>query len=183
MVRIFNYYKAYDIATEIMGASFRNIGQIRALAGCDLLTISPALLGELAASDAPWHPACRRPPPRRTRRNGSPATRSSFRTHLNEDAMATEKLAEGIRMFTADALKLDALDRQSKSLKGKAAGWGGGGVVEGQLVLPAVWKGGLGGRARDARWRVYGRATDYGCVYAMLPRGRAARPTGGVRPG
>lgn len=107
--RIYRYYKAYDIPTEIMGASFRNIGQIRALAGCDLLTISPELLGELSASTAPLErqldpeSAKQNPPPREA------TDEVSFRTALNDDAMATEKLAEGIRAFCADAVKLDTL--------------------------------------------------------------------------
>jgi transaldolase len=107
--RIYDYYKSYDIPTEIMGASFRNIGQIQALAGCDLLTISPELLGELSRNTDPL--------PRQldpdTAKKNAPAWRASnevtFRTELNQDAMATEKLAEGIRSFTADAIKLDGL--------------------------------------------------------------------------
>ncbi|HLT98823.1 MAG TPA: transaldolase [Burkholderiaceae bacterium] len=107
--RIYNYYKAYDIPTEIMGASFRNIGQIRALAGCDLLTISPELLNELEQSTDPLErqldpEAARRNPPAR-----EATDEVAFRSGLNEDAMATEKLAEGIRNFCADAIKLDAL--------------------------------------------------------------------------
>lgn len=109
LTRIYHYFKAYDIATEIMGASFRNIDQIRALAGCDLLTISPALLAELAASNAPLP---RRLSPADAKANAPEWVASNevaFRTQLNQDAMATEKLAEGIRIFTADAQKLDAL--------------------------------------------------------------------------
>lgn len=107
--RIYNYYKAHGIPTEIMGASFRNIGQIRALAGCDLLTISPELLNELEQStetlEAQLDPeaARRDPPPREA------TDEVAFRSGLNDDAMATEKLAEGIRNFCADAIKLDAL--------------------------------------------------------------------------
>lgn len=107
--RIYAYYKAYDIPTEIMGASFRNIGQIRALAGCDLLTISPEFLNELSRSTDPLE---RRLEPESAKRNPPPREATdevAFRTALNDDAMATEKLAEGIRSFTADALKLDAL--------------------------------------------------------------------------
>jgi transaldolase len=106
---IYNHYKHFGIATEVMGASFRNVGQITALAGCDLLTISPELLAQLAATDAPLQ------------RSLDPAAASSldlpavnydeagFRYALNEDAMATEKLAEGIRAFAADAIKLEKL--------------------------------------------------------------------------
>lgn len=107
--RIFNYYKGHGISTEIMGASFRNIGQIRALAGCDLLTISPDLLKELEESTEPLEAqldpeAARRNPPAR-----EASDEVAFRSGLNDDAMATEKLAEGIRNFCADAIKLDAL--------------------------------------------------------------------------
>jgi transaldolase len=106
---IFNYYKHFGIATEVMGASFRNVGQITALAGCDLLTISPDLLAALAASNAPV--------PRALDANAAraldvPAVRfdeAGFRYALNEDAMATEKLAEGIRAFALDAVKLEKL--------------------------------------------------------------------------
>lgn len=114
VTRIYQYYKAYDIPTQIMGASFRNIGQIRALAGCDLLTISPELLGQLAASTEPLE-ACLSIEQAKAQ---APAWQASnevaFRTDLNQDAMATEKLAEGIRVFTADALKLDALVQQAR---------------------------------------------------------------------
>ncbi|TEA79906.1 transaldolase [Allopusillimonas ginsengisoli] len=107
--RIYDYYKAYDIRTEIMGASFRNIGQIRALAGCDLLTISPDLLEALASDNNPLE---RQLDPANAR-NKAPEWQASnevaFRTELNNDAMATEKLAEGIRKFAADAIELDTL--------------------------------------------------------------------------
>jgi transaldolase len=106
---IYNYYKKNGIATEVMGASFRNVGQIVALAGCDLLTISPDLLALLAANDAPL-----------TASLGAQAAKgmdfplvqyneAGFRFALNEDAMATEKLAEGIRAFCVDAIKLEGL--------------------------------------------------------------------------
>jgi transaldolase len=106
---IFNHYKKHGIATEVMGASFRNIGQITALAGCDLLTISPELLSQLAASDAPLGQAL---DAAAAQGMNLPAVRydeASFRLALNEDAMATEKLAEGIRAFCADAVKLEVL--------------------------------------------------------------------------
>jgi transaldolase len=107
--RIFAYYRQFGHATEVMGASFRNTSQIIELAGCDLLTISPELLGKLAASDAPVT--------RRLGGDGAPAKapqalafdEKTFRFALNEDAMATEKLAEGIRQFCADSVKLDGL--------------------------------------------------------------------------
>ena len=108
--RIYAYYKRFGIATEVMGASFRNVGQIVALAGCDLLTISPDLLAQLQASEAPVQ---RRLDAQAARADES-ITRvrfdeAGFRFALNEDAMATEKLAEGIRGFAVDSAKLDAL--------------------------------------------------------------------------
>ncbi len=106
---IYNHYKHFGIATEVMGASFRNVGQIKALAGCDLLTIAPELLAQLAASDEAL--------PRALDADAAKALdlptvhydEAGFRYALNEDAMATEKLAEGIRAFAADALKLEQL--------------------------------------------------------------------------
>lgn len=107
--RIYRYYKAYDIQTEIMGASFRNIGQIQALAGCDLLTISPELLGELAANTQPLTARLTPESAKAQAPEWLASNEVAFRSELNQDAMATEKLAEGIRVFAADAIKLDAL--------------------------------------------------------------------------
>ena len=107
--RIYAYYKHFGITTEVMGASFRNVGQIIALAGCDLLTISPELLAQLQSSDAPVQ---RRLDPQAARAEAIKRVRfdeAGFRFALNEDAMATEKLAEGIRAFAADSAKLDVL--------------------------------------------------------------------------
>ena len=109
VTQIYNYYKKFGHKTEVMGASFRNKGEITELAGCDLLTISPALLSELAASTDPL-----------TRKLDAAAAKSlpldkvtlnekSFRLQLNDDAMATEKTAEGIRKFSADIVKLEQL--------------------------------------------------------------------------
>ena len=107
--QIFDYYKQHGVATQVMGASFRNVGQIAALAGCDLLTISPDLLTELAASDAPLARTLN-PSLAGDRDIGKQSfDEASFRFALNEDAMATEKLAEGIRAFSADARKLEKL--------------------------------------------------------------------------
>lgn len=106
---IYNHYKHFGIATEVMGASFRNVGQITALAGCDLLTIAPDLLAQLAATDAPLQ---RQLDPDAARALDLPAVNydeAGFRYALNADAMATEKLAEGIRAFAADAVKLEQL--------------------------------------------------------------------------
>lgn len=104
--RIYNYYKQHGYDTVVMGASFRNAGEIEALAGCDRLTISPALLEELANDSEEL--------PQQLNANdaNSPDSKSSpgeadFRFALNDDAMATEKLAEGIRNFIADQIKLE----------------------------------------------------------------------------
>jgi len=107
--QIYNHYKKFGIKTEIMGASFRNVGQIQALAGCDLLTISPELLATLAASTDPLARALE---PESARALDLPALNfdeAGFRFALNEDAMATEKLAEGIRAFCVDVVKLEQL--------------------------------------------------------------------------
>ena len=109
--RIYQYFKLHGIKTEIMGASFRNTGQIMALSGCDLLTISPDLLAQLAATEAP---AGMQPELTLQMAQQHPVVavhydEAGFRYALNEDAMATEKLAEGIRAFAADAVKLEQL--------------------------------------------------------------------------
>ena len=110
--RIYEHYKRFGVATEVMGASFRNIGQITALAGCDLLTVSPELLAQLAASEAPLERALGADAARTLDLpavNYTASDESAFRFALNEDAMATEKLAEGIRAFCADTRTLEAL--------------------------------------------------------------------------
>ena len=104
---IYNYYKKYGHPTEVMGASFRNIGEIQELAGCDLLTISPALLGELQKNT---DPLARKLQPESAAASDMAKLdldEKKFRWLFNEDAMATEKTAEGIRMFNADAMKLE----------------------------------------------------------------------------
>ena len=106
---IYNYYKQYGVATEVMGASFRNIGQITALAGCDLLTIAPELLAQLQAQTAPLSAALSLEQAKRVPIERVVLNEQQFRFALNEDAMASDKLAEGIRAFCADARKLDAL--------------------------------------------------------------------------
>jgi len=107
---IYRYFKTYDFKTIVMGASFRNVGEILALAGCDRLTIAPALLDELKKSDGAIV----------LRKLASTDTLSApridvseatFRWQLNEDAMATEKLSEGIRLFAADIVKLENIVR------------------------------------------------------------------------
>lgn len=107
--QIYNHYKKFGIATEVMGASFRNVGQINALAGCDLLTISPELLATLAASDAPLVRALDAESAELLNLEPVSYDEAGFRFALNEDAMATEKLAEGIRAFCVDSAKLDQL--------------------------------------------------------------------------
>ena len=109
VTQIYTYYKKFGIDTEVMGASFRNIGQIRALAGCDLLTISPELLGELKASDAPLARALDPKVAQKAPIHALTYNEATFRYALNDDAMASDKLSEGIRVFAADAAKLDAL--------------------------------------------------------------------------
>ena len=104
--KIFNYYKSHGFNTVIMGASFRNVGEILALAGCDRLTISPDLLAELAAADAPLARQLDSATATTASEKRS-LIESSFRWRMNEDAMATEKLAEGIRAFAADQVKLE----------------------------------------------------------------------------
>jgi len=111
--RIFHYYKHFGIKTEIMGASFRNTSQILELAGCDLLTISPELLAELQASNLvvnqkldPSNAAMALADEKIIKLQ---LDESNFRLQLNNDAMATEKLAEGIRNFCIDTEKLEAL--------------------------------------------------------------------------
>ncbi|HEY0819741.1 MAG TPA: transaldolase [Rhizobacter sp.] len=109
VAQIYTYYKKFDIGTEVMGASFRNVGQIVALAGCDLLTISPELLAQLQASEAPLARVLDPVTARKAAVHAVTYNEASFRYALNEDAMATEKLAEGIRAFAADAIKLDKM--------------------------------------------------------------------------
>ena len=110
---IYNHYKKHGIRTEVMGASFRNVGQITALAGCDLLTISPELLAQLAATEAPLQPALSAQVAQGMDLPAVSYDEAGFRLALNEDAMATEKLAEGIRAFCADAVKLEDLMRKA----------------------------------------------------------------------
>lgn len=107
--RIWAWYKRNGFKTEVMGASFRNVGQITALAGCDLLTISPQLLAELKVGDAPVPLALTSSLAAAAAEKGVPLDEKAFRWQHNQDAMATEKLAEGIRIFAVDAVKLEAL--------------------------------------------------------------------------
>jgi transaldolase len=111
VVQIYHYYKQHGIETEVMGASFRNVGQILALAGCDLLTISPELLAELASAESTV-PRVLGEGPQAPTMERLRLDEPGFRFALNQDAMATEKLAEGIRQFVADAVALaELIDR------------------------------------------------------------------------
>ncbi|MEQ8802125.1 MAG: transaldolase [Haliea sp.] len=110
--RIYRYYKAHGYNTVVMGASFRNTGEIEALAGCDRLTISPALLESLAA-DAGELPRQLAPDGARSADARAAPAEPDFRLALNDDAMATEKLSEGIRNFIADQIKLEQVIVQS----------------------------------------------------------------------
>jgi len=114
VTRIYQYYRRHGIKTEIMGASFRNVGQVLALAGCDLLTISPELLGELAATDGSVTAQLHESMAAKANIDSIAPEEKNFRFLLNEDAMATEKLSEGIRTFVADAIGLDKLIEASR---------------------------------------------------------------------
>jgi len=108
VTRIYEHYKKHGYKTEVMGASFRNIGEILELAGCDLLTISPNLLEELQKNKGA---VARKLAPEAAQRSQSARVQldeAQFRWQHNEDAMATEKLSEGIRAFAADTVKLEA---------------------------------------------------------------------------
>ncbi len=110
--RIYEYYKTHAYKTVVMGASFRNTGEIEALAGCDRLTISPALLESLAA-DTGGLPRQLSPDNAASEDARGAPTESAFRLALNDDAMATEKLAEGIRNFITDQVKLEQVIAQA----------------------------------------------------------------------
>jgi transaldolase len=122
VIHIYQYYKQFGIPTQVMGASFRNARQITALAGCDLLTISPNFLAQLESSVEPLQ-----------RTLGSSSCHAplqevsydevSFRYALNEDAMATEKLAEGIRGFAADAITLEKMIEGLRSARDAGIAW------------------------------------------------------------
>jgi len=114
VAEIYTYYKKFGIDTEVMGASFRNLDQIRALAGCDLLTISPELLAALQASDEPLARALDPAAAQAAPIHAVTYNEATWRSALNEDAMATEKLAEGIRAFAADAARLDRLIQEMR---------------------------------------------------------------------
>lgn len=107
--KIYTYYKKFGYRTEVMGASFRNTGQITELAGCDLLTISPGLLQELQQSEGKLNPKLSPEMAAESELEKISLDEKAFRFAFNEDAMATEKTAEGIRNFSADIVKLEKL--------------------------------------------------------------------------
>jgi transaldolase len=109
VVRIYNYYKKHGYKTQVMGASFRKTGQILALAGCDLLTIAPELLDKLSKAEGEIPRSLSPDAAQRSEVEKVSLDEKTFRWQHNEDAMATDKLAEGIRRFDADARKLEKL--------------------------------------------------------------------------
>ncbi|MBT7445338.1 MAG: transaldolase [Methylococcales bacterium] len=118
---IYNYYKKHDYKTVVMGASFRNVGEITELAGCDLLTIAPKLLGELAADGGDVPQKLSVDTAKSMDIPKINATEPVFRWAMNEDTMATDKLSEGIRNFTKDLVKLEEYVQERMDAKGKAA--------------------------------------------------------------
>lgn len=109
VTKTYNYYKKFNYPTLVMGASFRNTGEIKALAGCDLLTISPALLKELEKDEAVVKPVLTVNNAKQQNIEKISIDESKFRWLMNEDAMATDKLSEGIRKFAVDTVKLENL--------------------------------------------------------------------------
>ena len=107
VTEIYTYYKKFDIGTEVMGASFRNAGQIRELAGCDALTISPELMKELSESNQLLERKLDPEKAKQAKVERLKLNEKTFRYMLNDNAMATEKTAEGIRKFAADIVKLE----------------------------------------------------------------------------
>ncbi|WP_394190036.1 transaldolase [Pseudoalteromonas atlantica] len=107
VTHIYDFFKKHDYKTIVMGASFRNISEIQLLAGCDRLTISPGLLSELAATDAPL--TRQLTAATQTATAPEPMSEHAFRWEMNQDAMATEKLSQGIRQFAIDQEKLEAI--------------------------------------------------------------------------
>ncbi|XP_037947616.1 probable transaldolase isoform X2 [Teleopsis dalmanni] len=116
---IYNYYKKFNYNTVVMGASFRNIGEVKALAGCDLLTISPSLLEELENDTETITQKLNESEAKQTNIDKINIDESTFRWMLNEDAMATEKLSEGIRKFAADMVKLEVVVEDFIQILGK----------------------------------------------------------------
>lgn len=109
VTKIYNYYKKFDYKTVVMGASFRNSGQVKALAGCDLLTISPKLLEELKNAEVDVPQCLKIEQAKQCETEKIELDEAKFRWMHNEDAMAVEKLAEGIRKFAVDSIKLEKM--------------------------------------------------------------------------
>lgn len=109
VTRIYNYYKKYDYSTVVMGASFRNTDQIKGLVGCDLLTISPSLLDKLSKSTDDFGEQLSVKTAKKLDIDKVEINEKIFRWEMNEDAMANDKLSDGIRKFAADAVKLESL--------------------------------------------------------------------------
>ena len=116
--RIYNYYKKFDYKTQVMGASFRKVEQVLALAGSDLLTISPEILEQLDSREGEVQRQLRIEDAKASDERRLQLNEATFRWMHNEDAMATEKLAEGIRIFSADARKLEGLAEKELSQSG-----------------------------------------------------------------
>ena len=117
VTQIFNYYKKFDYPTEVMGASFRNTGEITELAGCDLLTISPDLLNELQSAEGELPCKLTVESAKQCGCEKISLDETTFRWELNEDACATEKLSDGIRRFAADTVKLETFLTQKLDLQ------------------------------------------------------------------
>jgi len=112
VTKIYNYYKKFGYTTVVMGASFRNTGEVKALAGCDLLTISPGLLGELSQDHAAVTQMLNKDKAKSSDLEKVHMDEKTFRWEHNEDRMAVEKLSDGIRKFAADAIKLETMIKE-----------------------------------------------------------------------
>ncbi|KAE8297569.1 Transaldolase [Larimichthys crocea] len=112
VTKIYNYYKKFGYSTVVMGASFRNTGQVKALAGCDLLTISPGLLGELSQDHSTIEEMLNEEKAKDCDLEKVHLDEKAFRWEHNEDRMAVEKLSDGIRKFAADAIKLETMIKE-----------------------------------------------------------------------
>ncbi|XP_036391335.1 transaldolase [Megalops cyprinoides] len=112
VTKIYNYYKHFGYSTVVMGASFRNTGEVKALAGCDLLTISPGLLAELSQDHSAVTPALTLERAKACDLEQLHLNEKEFRWRHNEDRMAVEKLSDGIRKFAADAIKLESMIKE-----------------------------------------------------------------------
>jgi len=165
VTKIYNYYKKFDYKTIVMGASFRNTGEIKALAGCDFLTISPKLLGELLKDNSKLVPVLSVKAAQASNLERIHLDEKAFRWLHNEDQMAVEKLSDGIRKFAADSVKLERMLMVSApgsgaELEGSRGLWG--------CRLP--WPPGLCPTGSGPA------AGGHPCKEAMTPRLRQPRP-------